>query len=93
MRHLGMIDTPPESPQRTHLIRSFLGLRARHGGLLVTVSGLGAHVRAGEVVCQITNVFGECVETITAPQDGYLVRTTTMASVSQSERVATLGIA
>jgi uncharacterized protein len=92
MRHLGMIDTPPELPQRTHLIRSFLGLRARRGGLLVTMSRLGVPVHAGEVVCRIFDVFGDCLETVTAPHDGFLVRATTMATVSQGERVATLGI-
>jgi hypothetical protein len=92
MRHLGMIDTPPELPQQTHLIRNFLGLRAGRGGLLVTMPPLGGTVCAGEVVCQIADVFGDCLETITAPQDGFLVRTTTMATVSQGERVATLGI-
>jgi predicted deacylase len=92
LRHLGMIDSQPELPAQTHVIRSFLGLRARRGGLLTTVPSLGSAVRAGDVLCRITGVFGDLVETITAPQEGFLVRTTTMATVSQGERVATLGL-
>jgi len=92
LRHLGMIDGPAELPERTHLMHGFLGLRARHGGLLATLPPLGATVRAGDVLCRITSVFGDLLETIIAPQDGLLVRTTTMATVSQGERVATLGL-
>ena len=67
-----------------------LALKRSNG--IYAVDHVSFSVRAGEVVCQIASVFGECDETITAPQDGYLVRTTTMATVSQGERVATLGI-
>jgi len=37
-------------------------------------------------------VYGDLVETISAPCDGYFVRSTTFAAVASGERVATLGI-
>jgi uncharacterized protein len=92
LRHLGMIDSPPVLPERSHLMHGFLGLRAHYGGLLATLPPLGAAIRAGEVLCRITDVFGDVLETVTAPRDGLLVRTTTMSTVSQGERVATLGL-
>jgi predicted deacylase len=93
LRHLGMLADPPEWPEHTHVMHSFLGLRARHGGLLTTEMPLGAAVRRGDVLCRITGLFGDVLETVTAPQDGFFVRATTMGSVSQGERVATLGLA
>ena len=89
---LGMIDGDPVPPAETHVMRDFLGLRASRGGLLVTDVPLGAPVKAGDVLCRILNVYGDEVETVRAPQDGLLVRTTTLGSVSRGERVATLGL-
>lgn len=92
MRHLGMIESPPELPSQRHLMRLFLGLRAGRGGLLTTIPALGTSVRRNDVLCRIFDVFGDPIETITAPKDGLFVRATTMATVSQGERVATLGL-
>jgi hypothetical protein len=38
------------------------------------------------------NIFGDEVERFVAPQDGLVVRTTTLSTVSTGERVATLGL-
>ncbi len=92
MRHLGMLDSAIEAPPVTHLMRGFLGLRASRGGLLTTIAALGSQVRRGDLLCRITGVFGDTLETVVAPQDGLFVRATTMATVSQGERVATLGV-
>ncbi|HYZ63975.1 MAG TPA: succinylglutamate desuccinylase/aspartoacylase family protein [Acetobacteraceae bacterium] len=92
MRHLGMLDSPAELPEQRHLMRGFLGLRAGRGGLLTTLPVLGDPVRRGDVLCRIFGVFGDVLETITAPEDGLFVRATTMGTVSQGERVATLGL-
>ena len=91
-RHLGMIDGAAEMPAESHTMDTFLGLRAGVGGLLSTVPMLGASVRRGEVLCRISGVFGDVLEEIAASQDGLFVRATTMATVSQGERVATLGL-
>ena len=91
MRHLGMLDTPLEPPPVTHIMRGFLGLRASQGGLLTTIPALGSEVRRGDTLCRISGIFGDTLETVVAPQDGLFVRATTMATVSQGERVATLG--
>ena len=74
------------------MMRDFLGIRASKGGLLITDASLGQAIEAGQAIGKIVNVFGDVVETITAPQDGLLVRTTTLGSVSRGERVATLGL-
>ncbi len=89
---LGMIGGDPVAPAETHVMRDFLGLRAAHGGLLLTEATLGRAVAKGDVLCRILNVYGDEVEVVTAPQDALFVRSTTLGSVSRGERVATLGL-
>lgn len=55
-------------------------------------ASLGDEVKKGDLLCRILNIYGDEVQLVTAPQDGVFVRTTTMGSVSQGERVATLGL-
>jgi predicted deacylase len=92
MRHLGMLAGEPEPPPACVLMRAFLGLRATRGGLLTTDAELGARVAAGAALARIHDVYGDLVETIAAPRDGYFVRSTTFSAVAAGERVATLGL-
>lgn len=92
MQSIGMIEMPRREPAKTHLMRDFLGLRAHRGGLLFNDVMLGQEVRRGDVLCRIVNIYGDEVERVTAPQDGLVVRTTTLSTVSTGERVATLGV-
>ena len=92
LRSLKMITGEIDRPPQTHIMREFLGLRAQRGGLLFTKKRLGQAVKAGDLLCAIHNVFGDEVEAVVAPCDGLLVRTTTLATVSRGERVATLGL-
>ena len=92
LRWLSMIDGAAELPEKTHRMSAFLGLRAKRGGLLTTEVPLGATVVRGDVLARITGVFGDVLETVLAPQDGFFVRATTLGTVSQGERVATLGL-
>jgi uncharacterized protein len=92
MRHLGMLPAAPEPKIPTVRMSAFLGLRAWRGGLLTTDVELGVRVGKGATLARIHDVYGDLVETITAPRDGYFVRSTTFAAVASGERVATLGI-
>jgi predicted deacylase len=92
LKALDMIDGAPTPLGPTRTMRAFVGLRAQRGGLLTTHLSLGAAAEKGDRLCTIHDVFGELVETIVAPEPGFFVRATTMSTVSQGERVATLGI-
>ena len=92
MRHLGMLAAAADSPSASVRMRAFLGLRASRGGLLTTDVELGARVTAGARLARIHDVYGDLVETITAPRDGHFVRSTTFSAVAAGERVATLGL-
>jgi uncharacterized protein len=92
MRHLGMLPAAVEPKIPTVRMSAFLGLRAWRGGLLTTDVELGVRVGKGATLARIHDVYGDLVETITAPRDGYFVRSTTFAAVASGERVATLGV-
>ena len=50
MRWLKMIDGEPEPAAKTYVMREFLGLRARRGGLLFNRARLGDLVKAGDTL-------------------------------------------
>lgn len=87
-----MLDRPANLLGPALVMRGFLGLRTGQGGLLTTVAELGAVVPRGDILCRISRGFGDVLEEITAPLDVLFVRATPMATVSQGERVATLGL-
>ena len=92
LRFLNMIDADIKKPVTTQVMREFLGLRARCGGLLITEAELREAVRSGDVLCRIIDIFSEEAECVIAPADGLFVRATTLSTVTTGERVGTLGI-
>jgi predicted deacylase len=92
LQSLDMIDIARKEPEQIRKMSDFVGLRAHHGGLLYNLVKLGQRVGRSDPLCRIVNIFGDDVETVTAPQDGFVVRTTTLSTVSTGDRVATLGV-
>jgi predicted deacylase len=89
---LGMIGGARVAPKANYVMRDFLGIRARRGGLLFTLEKLGVRVEKGQPLARTVDIYGRDVETFTAPQEGVFVRSTTLSTVSTGERVATLGV-
>lgn len=89
---LGMIEGKRVPARVNHVMRDFLGLRAKRGGLLYTLAKLGDVVEKGQPLARVVDVYGDEVETFTAPERGVFVRATTLSTVSTGERVATLGL-
>jgi hypothetical protein len=92
MRHLGMLPGPLEPPPTSIRMCAFLGFRASRAGLLTTDVKLGDRVKVGATLARIHSIYGDLLETITAPREGIFVRSTTLSSVFSGERVATLGL-
>ena len=67
VRNVMKIDGEPVPPEKTWVMKEFLGLRAQRGGLLLTRARLGDIVDEGELLCSIVTIYGDEVETITAP--------------------------
>ena len=92
MHWLDMLDGDVVPPERTYLMREFVGLRAQRGGLLLPKVTLGDLVEKGDLLGSIVNIYGDEVEQIVASDDGMFVRATTLSTVSRGERAATLGL-
>jgi predicted deacylase len=89
---LGMIDGARVPAKANYVMRDFLGIRARRGGLLFTLAKLGERVEKGQLLARTVDIHGRDIEMFTAPQEGVFVRSTTLSTVSTGERVATLGV-
>lgn len=92
MTWLKMIDVTHQTPAHRYLMKTFLSVRAKRGGLLYNEVRLGEEVRKGTLLCRIVDIYGEEVERVFAPEDGVFVRATTLSTVSTGDRVATLGL-
>lgn len=88
---LGMIRGERRLPAASYLMTEFIGIRARRGGLLHNLAPLGSLVDKGTPLVRITNIYGDTVDVVSAPERSVLVRTTTLSTVSTGERVVTLG--
>ena len=92
LQSLEMMEIDRKEPAETHVMKEFVGLRAKHGGLLYNHKALGDAVKQGDLLASVVDVYGDEVERVLAPQDGFAVRLTTLSTVSTGDRVATLGI-
>lgn len=91
LRAVGMLDEDPETFGERLVIASMKVVRATRGGLLHRKVRLSERVKAGQIVATVTNLFGDLVEEIAAPQDGPVVRIATLPAVSAGDRVVQLG--
>ena len=92
MKHLGMVDGAPATPERSYFMNRFVNIRAKRGGLLHTTATLGAPVKKGDLIGRTISVFGELMEEYFAPEDAIFIRATTLSTVAEGERVAALGV-
>jgi len=89
---LGMIEGARVASRVNYVMRDFLGIRAKRGGLLFTLAKLGERIEKGQLLARTVDIHGRDVEMFTAPREGVFVRSTTLSTVSTGERVATLGV-
>lgn len=72
MKFLGMLDGEPDVPARQYAAETKFFVRVKRGGLLVPLIEMGTTVKSGDPVAEVRDVFGGVLETVRAPQDGYL---------------------
>jgi predicted deacylase len=73
MKHFKMLQGSPEGIKPNQRIFTELhDIKANHGGFYTCKVDAGQKVRKGEVVGEIKNIFGEPLETLTSPVDGYV---------------------
>ena len=76
MKHLGMLDGALE-PQNDVLVipgkLSRVETTAEKGGLVHYLSDAGAAVKKGEVLARIVNPYGDLMEEVPSPVDGWIL--------------------
>ncbi len=77
MRALGMLDGALEPQTEVPVIAARLTnrhyLTCDKGGLVRPLRPLGSSVRTGDTIAVLYDVFGEAVETVTSPIDGWII--------------------
>jgi predicted deacylase len=87
LRVLDMEDGEPETdgPSRRYTTR--IPVHCNRGGGLHPEADLGDEVTEGQVVARIVDVFGDTVEELTSPIDGFILRAMRFASVSTGAEI------
>jgi predicted deacylase len=88
LRHLGIEAGDPVVPESQATFRTITLVHASAGGGLVWHHDLTDEVRAGEPIARVVDVFGDDVETLTAPVDGFILRKMLFGSVATGAEVA-----
>jgi predicted deacylase len=77
MKHLGMIPGTPEPQTDVPVIKGILSNRAHvtvnKGGLVRPLKAVGDKVAKGEPVVNILDLYGDTVEVVHSPIDGYVI--------------------
>jgi len=75
--HTGVLHGAPREIQGVFVLREpgyrRLDVHAARGGLLEYAVGLGAKIRRGELLARIRNPFGDIVDEVTSPRDGFVL--------------------
>src|SRR5690242_9952913 len=90
LKLLGMLPGEPEPP-RSQIVRRFEWLYSIHAGFWVAHAATGEHVARGAVLGEIRDLYGDTLETITAPDDGVILFLTTSAAVADEGLLLGLG--
>ncbi len=88
LRHLGIEDGDPEPPPDQRDFRTITLAHADRGGGLRWHVGLRDDVRSGQPIAEIVDVFGDRVETIEAPTDGFVLRQMLFGAVATGAEIA-----
>ncbi len=88
LRELGMLPGEPTVRAEQRVFRAIKLAHAERGGGLIQHVDLGQEVRLGERLATVVDVFGEPVEEVLAPCDGFVLRKMLLSSVHTGAEVA-----
>jgi uncharacterized protein len=85
---MGMVDGAPTKTPDQRTFTGFDVVHATRGGCLRVVVELGQEVTSGQLVAEVVDVYGQVVERIEAPRDGFALRLMRLASVNTGAEIA-----
>ena len=88
MSTLGMLSSPAEAPGTQRDFRELKLVHASHGGGLRMKVDVRDVVKAGQTIAEVVDVFGDPVETLTSPVDGFVLRAMRLGSIATGAEVA-----
>lgn len=91
LKHLKMIPGRPARKNKQTYIDRLIAFRAKRGGMFRLIVKMGARVKKGDVIGEVTNLFNEVVETIRATEEGIVIKTATSALMATGVRAAVIG--
>jgi hypothetical protein len=92
MRHLGMIGEKPAAGPEPVVLHHLKRIDANRGGFLNYKVKHEEKVSKGQLLAEISDLFGTVTERIAAPEEAYVFVMTTTLTVSAGDRVFTLGV-
>ena len=82
LRAAGVLAGEPEAPPEQRRFSSFSIVHVTRGGGLRLTVDLGDEVSAGQSIGEVVDVFGDRLEELTSPVDGFILRVMRLGSVS-----------
>lgn len=87
LRHLGIEPGEVDAAESQRAFRTITLVHANQGGTLRWQVELGDDVTAGQAMAALFDVFGDSVETLTAPTDGFILRKMLFGSIATGAEV------
>jgi predicted deacylase len=84
LKYLGMLEGEPEMKNGIPFNPEQARFRADHGGLWIQKAAAGERVKEGQILGEVVDLFGDTLQTVTAPFDG-------VANNSRTSAVANSG--
>ncbi len=92
MKQLKMIPGEPNLKNKQEYCGRLMAVRADKGGIFRTAVDLRDHVKEGDKLGEVTDVFDNVIEEITAPCGGVVVKIATTAAVYSGIRLIVLAV-
>lgn len=91
LKHLKIIPGEPAKKNKQVTIDRLIAFRSKKGGMFRLIAKMGARVKKGDVIGEVTNLFNDVVETIRANEEGIVIKVATSALMATGVRAAVIG--
>lgn len=91
MRHLKMIDGPAPEPMPTQIMDQLAWLRSDHDGCWYPKVAVGANVKKGQDIGQVTDFAGKVLQPVTAPIDGTILFLVSSLAINKGDPLLSVG--
>ena len=91
MKAMDMLDGEAQPPSQQRTFNDITLIHANRGGGLRLNVGIGDVVGKGQEIGDVVDVFGEPIETLTSPVEGFVLRKMLLGSIGTGAEVAWIG--